>query len=536
MHRCEAILSFLVLLSCANMARAQSLTQLQEKAFTCDGNSGFCAEVWDHTNYEGDYIGHDEVTLGFYSSRPGSGNRAIYNLILPKDPPTAPSQDGTGGTFNSQLRIAFWLGMVLCDNQSAPEFTHSPCTPDSDANIFDNPSSAAPGFIGKHPGAAFMELQFYPPGWVASPDPTRWAVALNIFSFQEDMNHLVFNNADCLERVGAEPRNFAFITKSGKPVGPPDPFNQGFATSADVLFMNPGDRIVVIMNDTSAGLRVEITDLTTGQGGFMTASDADGFAQVVFDPSSTSCSEVPYTFYPMFSTSSEHTRAAWIPYLVNIAYADEIGHFEYCNAASAPFGNCASAGVNDPGGLDADDSLCVDPSQAASFGLTPIGGCLGSDFDFDGPPYQALWPGTLKDRKLDAALHPTPIRCMSPVFPDWEGLQEYDRVAFINILPTIELQSVPPCNLLTGANCVNPPPGSGFYPFFSTTKMDHQCFWQLGGEHIPKTAKDFGGSASAEFGALAPVTFPYPVGEGSISLFENFRRVLDRNPCPALAE
>src|SRR5438552_2926035 len=67
----------------------------------------------------------------------GSGNNATYLLRLPKDPPTLPKQDGTGGTFNFQLHPAFWFGMALCDNQSAPEFTHAACAPDSDTNIFD---------------------------------------------------------------------------------------------------------------------------------------------------------------------------------------------------------------------------------------------------------------------------------------------------------------------------------------------------------------------------------------------------------------
>ena len=39
--------------------------------------------------------------------------------------------------WNFQLHVAFWVGMALCDNQSAPEYTHAPCKPDSDENIFD---------------------------------------------------------------------------------------------------------------------------------------------------------------------------------------------------------------------------------------------------------------------------------------------------------------------------------------------------------------------------------------------------------------
>ena len=71
----------------------------------------------------GHYIGHDEPSLLFYSSVPGSGNSMVYLMQLPKDPPTPPRQDGTGGTYNYQLYGAgpsLWLGMALCDDQSAP--------------------------------------------------------------------------------------------------------------------------------------------------------------------------------------------------------------------------------------------------------------------------------------------------------------------------------------------------------------------------------------------------------------------------------
>src|SRR5207245_7162565 len=98
----------------------------------------------------------DEPSLLFYSNVAGSGNSNRYVLKLPFDPPTAPTQDGTGGTFNFQLHPAFWFGMALCDTESSPEFTKT-CAPDSDANIFDGSDPAAADYIGHHPGTAFME-------------------------------------------------------------------------------------------------------------------------------------------------------------------------------------------------------------------------------------------------------------------------------------------------------------------------------------------------------------------------------------------
>src|SRR6266571_3362376 len=95
------------------------------------------AALADAVGYEGHYTGHDEPSTLFYANSPGAGNNSAYRLVIPKDPPTLPNQSGTAGTFNFQNRIAFWFGMALCDNQSAPEFTNVPCTPDSDSNIFD---------------------------------------------------------------------------------------------------------------------------------------------------------------------------------------------------------------------------------------------------------------------------------------------------------------------------------------------------------------------------------------------------------------
>jgi hypothetical protein len=176
-----------------------------------------CTEVYDSLGYE--YTGHDEPSVLFYSDVAGSGNTGVYYLRLPKDPPTLPTQDGTGGTFNFQLRPAFWVGMAMCDTQSAPN-PGAACTPDSDSNIFDGSDPTKPDYIGNHPGSAFMEMQFYPPGWFTSCDLTnRWCSALNIDSLSQNMNTGQPNNAACGGAI--EYVNFAFITKSGVPVGPP---------------------------------------------------------------------------------------------------------------------------------------------------------------------------------------------------------------------------------------------------------------------------------------------------------------------------
>ena len=89
-----------------------------------------------------------------------------YTVTLPRDPKKQPNASGKGGTtWNFQLRPTFWFGLTLCDTESAPEYTKT-CTPDSDRNNLVGTNPAAPDYIGKHPGNAFMELQFYGPGYV----------------------------------------------------------------------------------------------------------------------------------------------------------------------------------------------------------------------------------------------------------------------------------------------------------------------------------------------------------------------------------
>src|ERR1044071_9765346 len=209
---CSMFAMLMSLTGISSAAAARLSEEDQHVHQLCEEGNPLCAESADAIGYEGRYTGHDEPSLLFYSNVAGAGNNNLYQLRLPTDPLMLPTQDGTGGTFNFQLHIAFWLGMALCDNQSAPEFTHAPCVPDSDANIFDGADPAAPDYIGRHPGTAFLELQFYPPGWVPfqnaiSCDATQWCAAMAIFSLNQDQNAGVVNNAACLSTVGLEPAN-----------------------------------------------------------------------------------------------------------------------------------------------------------------------------------------------------------------------------------------------------------------------------------------------------------------------------------------
>ena len=87
------------------------------------------------------------------------------------------------------------------------------------------------------------------------------------------------------------------------------------------------------------------------------------------------------------------------------------------------------------------------------------------------------------------------------------------------------------CNTVTGAGCVNPPPGAEFYPFYSTRSDHGSCRWQEGGDFIPGTVNDYGGS-SAEFGSLLLTTYP-GAGFMPIQRYENFNSGDLPNDCPA---
>jgi hypothetical protein len=530
----------------------------------CDDNGPLCTEINEFsngqtTNYEGHYVGHDEPSLLFYSNVPGSGNHMRYRLVLPKDPPVMPNQAGTAGTFNFQLHPAFWFGVAMCDTQSYPNPNNGvACTPDSDANIFDGSDSTKADWIGKHPGTAFMEMQFYPPGWVLWPpgdscDSTRWCAALNIDSLSEDPNAGTVNNNACLNSVGIEPVNFAFITRNGKPHpgGPPSPVNSTLVTFTPDpnldLFMNSGDVLIVDLHDTPHGLQIVIHDLTSGESGSMTASAANGFGQVQYDPAGTTCNNLPYDFHTMYSTSSEHTRVPWAAHSYNVAFSDEIGHFEYCGLSSRPGGVCLSpSSATDPAGHDSDDNSCYNATDSS---LVQIGGCFsfggGGDLDFDGPVYQPNWPGTSSNRFTDRQLHPRSVLFSSPTFVPTgqsERHANYDRVAFETDLPRIETNTTPPCQRHVtnpadpnpGQGCVNPPKGASFYPFFSTRNNDdtESCLWQLGGAHIPGTSNTFGGTSTAEYGPLLSSLYQV-FGSTTLPTFRynNFRQILNTNPC-----
>ena len=84
-----------------------------------------------------------------------------------------------------------------------------------------------------------------------------------------------------------------------------------------------------------------MADLTTGQHGSMTASEANGFGHILYTPKSKTCQEKPYAFHPEYSTANPRGNT-WSAHTYNVAMSDEIGHFENCLAIDED-GNCTKA-------------------------------------------------------------------------------------------------------------------------------------------------------------------------------------------------
>jgi hypothetical protein len=450
------------------------------------------------------YIGHDEPSVRFLSNRPGSGSNVTWAETLGRDPSALPSVQDPGNdvTHNFELTIAPWMSMELCDPNSDPQL---PCTPKSDANA---PRGNYPGG-----GSAFMELQFYPPGFAPfadsiSCDNTHWCSALTIDSVACTFAGPC--NDNCIEPV-----NFAFIQRDGVPTGPPNPQRSNLATvtpNSNTLLMNQGDRIVIHMFDAKVSgghaLRITERDLTTGKRGYMTASAANGFTTT----SITDCTGTRFNFEPEYNTARAQNIVPWGfgPYGINTQF--EIGHFEPCtritgrrtlrfgsfhdvyyNHCHGPYETDAPPDGSDP---EPNDSPCfpvgdthggvADPNQVT--GCDVFFAAVG-DLDFDGTSYRADWPTSVTPNLYPATFQQATPRSHGRAFGSAQFMTDVSA-------------SESSCHLVSGAGCVMPPTGPGnFYPFFTRARVNGACVWEFGNMHNGNT---FGGSR--QYGHVGPHT------------------------------
>jgi hypothetical protein len=445
-----------------------------------------CAEVHDpaspggHLEDNGYYIGHDEPTMQFYSNRPGSSTNVNWVQTLPRDPAAPPTVRGPrkDTTHFFELIPALWYAMDLCDPRSYPEL---PCTPDSDSN---SPQGNFPGG-----GSAFLELQFYPPGFPPladglSCDTTHWCAALTIDSLECTAGFTICNN-NCVEPV-----NFAFIATNGAPTGPPSPQRSDLNSvtpNQSTLLMNPGDKLrIQIFDSRKAGaLETRVRDTTTGKTGFMVASAKNGF----MNTSIADCSGSPWNFRPLYSTASKVNQGGWAAANINVAY--EIGHFTPCTrlqdfspvqvgsfsdpAWSICRGPYENAGPPDgsKGSGEENDAPCFKAGDThGALNSTPdlATGCTGGDLDYDGTSYWTDWPDSVTAGMFPSALTITP--------PTTVGGKLFPRMQFLTDNPATNNR----CSAAHPGNCTVPPPQAPghFYPYWTQARVNGSCVWEFG--------------------------------------------------------
>jgi hypothetical protein len=414
----------------------------------------------------------------------------------------------------------------MCDPKSYPQ---NPCKPDSDSNLgsISNPSDA---------GAAFMEMQFYPPGNTplidgASCSKTQWCAALNIDSLECNFNFVTCNTG-C-----EEPVNFALIQTNGVPAGPPAPQDPDAATflgNANTLRMNSGDVVTVSFTDPSSGFTVKLDDKTTGQTGFMQASAKNGFA----DTNMSNCKGTPFTWHAEYSSAKQQNQTPWAALEGGVLMEQEIGHGESCSSLASKDGDTVSyqggkgsyvdpkvyqtcvggeegqgkkgegpcnpktgvckggetEGPNGPtpctastGHCEFSDGFClpkgtraVTVNGTASQEFSRLNFCYqnqfeNGDLDYDGTSYSPDWPNGSKN-------FPTSLRYSGPT----TNGNTYPSVQYETDAPASEQL----CNISTGTDCVVPPVGAEgkFYPFWSLTNKQGisgvtgagACVWNFG--------------------------------------------------------
>jgi hypothetical protein len=488
----------------------------------------------------GHYIGHDEPSVKFISHARASGNTMTYVIRLPKDPKKQPTATGSVTKYG-ELSIAPWFGLPMCDPNSYPQ---NPCKPHSDANTGLGASTDA--------GSAFMELQFYAPGFTPFQDNvscarTQWCSALTIDSLEATFN-FAFLNPAC-----TEPVNFAYLQRNGVPAGPPSPQltdNSTLTPNGQTLKMNSGDVLRVSITDPltgpNAGFTTRIDDLTTHRTGFMIASAKNGFMNTDLN----TCNGTPHTFHAEYATAAQQNQVPWAALEGGVLMQQEIGHFESCNSVTSHFplsgggftdnkvfqtcmGGAEGKNAVGEGPCDANTGVCQNattegttgpvacPSNNAGSGLNcefsdgacfqkgtrtatidgvarkehmPVAGCLqtlfqNGDLDFDGTDYQAnTWPDGTGN-------HPTAFRYIGPFT---RAGHLYKQIQFETNVGASEAL----CDVTTGAGCQVKPQGSNFYPFWSlnnTQRIDGSprgaCVWNFGNVLPGVTKRTFGKDA-----------------------------------------
>jgi hypothetical protein len=523
-------------LDCNGQSRIQKPVRVPNLCTDIRGIAGVNnANTWGGRFYDNNmYIGHDEPDMTFVSSAPGSGNDVSWQETLGTDPAGAATVTSPGSDVAHwvELTAAPWFSMAICDSNSYPQL---PCTPNNDINApaCEGPSCPQNSYPGA--GSAFMELQFYPPGFAPfvdapSCDNTHWCAALTIDSLE-----CTFGFAQCNPNC-IEPVNFAWIQTDGVPTGPPSPQQATINTdspNAQTLLMNRGDQVRVHMFDAPApgggnAFKAVVDDLTTHVSGFMQASAANGFAHT----SIVDCSGTPFNFEPEYNTAAKSNYVPWAALQTDISTEFEIGHFTPCTRVTNSATLGLPSGLHDtywsscqgpyektaPGGdgsgqPEVSDALCYpkgDTHGVLHSAPDTMTGCLddlfqNGDLDFDGTAYWPEWP----TGPAPTGLYPGSF---VQALPTTHGNQ-YPSM----FIQTDTALSESTCSGTSTTGCAVPPPQAPgkFYPYWSRVSgSDGSCTVEFGNVHSGLRVDDFG--RDAQYGTDQIATLGYPEFEGPV--------------------
>ncbi len=320
--------------------------------------------------------------------------------------------------------------------------------------------------------------------------------------------------------------------------------------------MKPGDVLKVSISDVAdsgppdvGGLKASVTDVTTGQTGYIVASSANGFQNT----NMADCTGTPFSFHAEYSSAKQQNQVPWAALEGGVLMEQEIGHGEACSSVSNTLGysatysdgtfsdpktyqNCAggvegstskgegpcnltsgicshsttqgstrpkACRVNNPssGALcEFADAFCFPKGSRTvtlgSFGARtvsdPVAICYqnyfqNGDLDFDGLSYRADWPN-------GSSSFPTSVRYIGPF--TGSSPAAYPQIQF----ETDSGGSQNLCNTSTGKKCTAPPISAKFYPYWSMTSKQGisgltssgNCVWNFGSTIANVTTNNFG--------------------------------------------
>ena len=306
-----------------------------------------------------------------------------------------------------------------------------------------SPNPKSPNYIGKHPGNAFMEVQFYSPGYVPQFDgfgcsATQYCATLTIDSLSDQPqhrrsaeqrlphNHFLVGRSRSTGRTS--PRAASRRRRRTRWRCRDDPNADGPQPRPDQGPADEPRRHDPGAHARHAGrVRVDITTSPPASGS-MTASIANGFGQVLFQPNAKQC----------------HVAAVRVPpdVLLRRAARQHVG-----GARQQPrrlgrdrplrvlrrdrrHGSCTSPGRGDTT-LDADDRS-ASTGTPRRWSRSP--GCFARRRRLRRAVLPARLAGDVREPAPDRKLHETPMRFTVPT-SDGKALE---KVAFENDLPRIE--------------------------------------------------------------------------------------------------